>query len=330
MSDLAVPPKDYLSSILRTKAKRRKYFGFAMLAIALGLLFFEYPYIVTVLRGPQPIYPPALDQEFSSGHIGYYYLTLALDPGAATSTGYVAVTNTIDEATNQVESSTTDQEYFIAFLKDHFVILEGDVGVTPSGTFTGIVKPLTDDLRQNIADNFTDVSSTDILPYMLSNDPVLGLGSIWVVLAAIVLMLWAVWILFRSMTDPDGQKRNRLHEWLAAAGYANIEALSEDLVASMGRMDAKIGNHRLTDKFLYRENYFFFNLYPLSQLFWIYKKIIQQRMYFIPIRKYYQVILNFKPKKAVAIQGPEAQVEEWITRIAGLQPGARVGYELQK
>jgi hypothetical protein len=105
-----------------------------------------------------------------------------------------------------------------------------------------------------------------------------------------------------------------------------MDDFSDDFIKSAKAGVMKIGKYRLSDKFLSISTFFSFNVYPLSQMYWIYKKVINKRVNFVPVGKDYEIVMHFKPNKTVAIGESEEKVNQHLLILTALCPEAKFGY----
>ena len=324
---------NYLASIIRAKSKRRLYFSICLLIISIVIFASQSNYISNVLSGPRAIDPTTLENELLGGNIKDWNVSIPISADSVYGTGWVLVTSEVNESTNQVESTSTSKEYFGTLLGQHILVLEIGPGQTPSGNFQGIVKPIRDDLRQGLINDFNndpDLRSINagsrLLPYMLSDDSIFSMDAFAPVFIGIILFAWGAILFLRRIRDLE-DKKHYIYRTMKSAGYNSITELSDDLAGSMKQMDAKVGLYRLTTKFLFRERFFSFTIYPLSELFWAYKKVTsKKRSFSTKTSSYYSAILNFKPNKSVEIGGTEKQTNDCLLALAALRPGIKIGY----
>lgn len=326
-------PQSYLASVIRLKSKRRLYFASCLLTAAVIIFITQANYISNIFSGPRSVDSVTLENELMGGQVKDWNINLPLSSDSVYGTGWVLITNTVDENTNQVESTSTSKEYFGTLLGQHILVLENDPGQTPSGNFEGIIKPLRDDLKQGLINDFNSDPSLQnlnasgrLLPYMLSNDSIYSMDNFGYVLFAIILFAWGAILFSRRIIDMD-DKKHYIYRTMKAAGYESFDKLSEDFVASQKQMNAKIGAYYLTTKFLFRESFFSFRVYPLSELHWIYKKVTTKNRSFSKSQsKYYSAVLHFKPHEQIELGGNEKQVDDCLLALATLRPGVKIGY----
>jgi hypothetical protein len=324
---------NHLAAIIRAKSKRRLYFSICLLVISILIFISQTNYISNILSGPRAIDPTVLENEILSGNIKDWNISLAIDPNSVYGTGWVLVTSQVNENTNQVESSSTSKEYFGTILGQHIIVLENEPGQTPSGNFHGILKPVPDDLRQGLINDLNSDPDTQglnaearLLPYMLSDDSVFSMDAFGWVLAGIILFVWGAILFLRRIRDLD-DKKHYFYRTLRVAGYNNINEASTDFDVSAKAMNTKVGAYHLTTKFLFRESFFSFTIYPLSELYWIYKKVTSKRKSFSTKgASHYSAVLHFKPNKMVEVSGSETQINDYLLGLATLRPGIKVGY----
>lgn len=326
----SVSGSNYLSRIIHAKSNRRLYFGYLLLAIAAIIFIYQHNYISNLISGPRSISESALENELQSGNIKDLNISLNLAPNSVYQAGYTYVVQTIDQTTNKVEGETTDQEYYLTVIGQHVLVLEGAPNQIPSGNFEGVVMPLSSELHGNLVSDFNSVSklsglSGSILPYMLSNKGMTGLDAFWGFLFAIGLACWGGFLTFRRVTDREDRKHYAF-QIASTAGYPGMDNFSKDFIAANEAGIIKVGGYKLSSKFLSRENFFSFEVYPMSQMFWAYKKVVRKSVNFIPTGKDYEIVMHFRPNKTLSIKESEENVNQHLMLLVHLCPEAKFGY----
>ncbi len=142
---------------------------------------------------------------------------------------------------------------------------------------------------------------------------------------AIGLTCWGGFLVFRRITDRE-DKKHYAYQITSLAGYQNINDLSKDFIRTEKVGIVKIGSYKLNSDFLSREKFFSYEIYPMSQMFWAYKKIIRKSINFIPVGKDYEIVMHFKPDKVVSIKEPEKSTDRHLMLLIHLCPEAEFGY----
>ena len=321
---------DFLSKIIHAKSRRRLYFGYFLIAIAAIIFIYQHNYISNLISGPRSISETALESELVSGNVKDININLALSPDSVYQAGYTYVTQTLDKYTNKVESETTDQEYYLTIIGRHVLVLEGTPNQIPSGNFEGVVVPLSSELQGKLVADFNGVPELSglggsILPYMLSNKGMTGVDSFWGFLFGIALVCWGGFLTYRRATD-RADKKHYAFQIASAAGYPNMDNFSKDFIVANEAGIVKVGGYKLSSKFLSRENFFSFEVYPMSQMFWAYKKVVKKSVNFIPTGKDYEVVMHFRPNKTISIKESEENVNQHLMLLIHLCPEAKFGY----
>jgi hypothetical protein len=164
-----------------------------------------------------------------------------------------------------------------------------------------------------------------MLPFMLSNKGIMELDSFWWFLISVIIFCCSFIIFFRRITDLEDRKHS-IYRNFYLVGYQNMDDFSDDFIKSAKAGVMRIGKYRLSDKFLSISTFFSFNVYPLSQMYWIYKKVINKRVNFVPVGKDYEIVMHFKPNKTVAIGESEEKVNQHLLILTALCPEAKFGY----
>jgi hypothetical protein len=320
----------YIPTIIHKKSLRRLYFGYFLVILSVVIFLYNANYISNLISGPRLIDSSSLENEIINGDVKDINVSLQLLPNSVYQAGYTHITQTINQTTNQVESQTTDSEYYLTIIGKHVLVIEGVPNELPSGNFEGVVTPLSDELRNNLVADFNnspDLKGYDvlILPYILSNKGMMGLDAFWGFLFGLILFCWGGFIVFKRTLDLK-DKNNYIYQITSSSGYKNIDDLSDDFVHTEKTEMVKIGDYKLNNKFLFKESFFYFKIYPISQMYWAYKKITRHSVNLIPTGKSHEIVLNFKPKQAVLIKESEALVDQHLMLLIRLCPEAKFGY----
>lgn len=321
--------RDYLSTILYKKSLRRLYFGYFLLAISVIIFINLHNYIANLISGPRSIDAISLESELLSNNIKDLNINLELLPELVYKTGYTAITQTIDKYTHKVKNETTNQEYYLTILGQHILVLEGSPQKIPNNNFEGALLPLSTELQKKLSADFDmskeSASSNKILPYMLSNKGMTGLPAFWKFLFAIVLGCWGGKITYKQIIDRE-DKKNFIYQIPNLVGYQNMHDFSQDFIHANNTEFIKIGNYKLNSKFLFRDNFFSFEIYPMSKMFWAYKKITKKSVNFIPTGKDYEIVMHFKPNKILSIKESKKHINQRLIFLMHLCPEAKFGY----
>ena len=322
--------KSYIAEVIYAKSRRRLYFGYSLLALAAIIFTYQHNYIANLISGPRSMNGVSLENELLSGNVKDININLQLPPDSVYHAGYTHITQTINKNTNQVESETTDSEYYLTVIGRHVLVLEGMPNQLPSGNFEGVVVSLSTELQSKLAADFNNTPelkglSNSILPYALSNKGMTGLDAFWVFLFGIGLLCWGGFLTYRRTNDRE-DKKHYAYQIVSLAGYQSIDDLSNDFIQAEQAGTVEIGGYKLSNKFLFEDNFFSFKIYPLSQMYWAYKKVIKKSVNFIPTGKDYEIVMHFKPEQTVSIKELEESINQHLLLLIHLCPGAKFGY----
>lgn len=169
------------------------------------------------------------------------------------------------------------------------------------------------------------VISISIILYQYIMNGFLFLENFWS-LISLPFLIWGVWLIYKRKKDPMNLNNN-IYKLVNNSNYSNIYQLSEDFVKSYEYGIIDLGSYNLTNKFIFKDNNFSFELFILSDLHWIYKKITKHRVNFVPVGKTYCAVLNFKSGKCIEISGSEENVDKNLIILVTLCPWVKLGYE---
>src|SRR3989344_918834 len=322
--------ESYIAKIIHAKSRRRLYFGYFLLALATIILLYQYNYISNLISGPRSMSGITPENELLSGSIKDININLQLSPDSVYQAGYTHITQTINKNTNQVESETTDSEYYLTIIGRHVLVLEGAPNQMPNGNFEGVVDSLSSELQSKLTADFNGIPelaglSGSILPYVISNKGMVGLDAFWAFLFGIGLLCWGGFLTYKRMTD-RADKKHYAYQIASLVGYHSIDDFSNDFIEAKQAGIEKIGGYTLSNKFLFQDNFFSFKVYPLSQMYWAYKKVVKKSVNFIPTGKDYEVVMHFKPKQTVSIKESDESVNKHLMLLIQLCPEAKFGY----
>lgn len=327
--------ESYLAGIIRAKSIRRLYLGCFLIVVAIVIFLSESNYISNLISGPRWLDASTLENEMLNKDVKDLNVKIQLVPDSVYPAGYTHITQSINETTKAVESETTDSQYYLTFLGKHIVVLEGIPKTLPTGTFSGVVEPLYTNLQDKLIADFNKDPklaklTTLILPYQISSKGITSIDQFWTFMVGVGLLIWGGVVVIRRISDLD-DKQHYIYKIATTAGYSNIDDLSNDFVnikdsAEPHEQSKKIRGFFLNSKFLFADDFSSYTVYPLSQMYWAYKKIIRNSVYFIPTGKSYEIIMHFKPNQTVTVKESEENVNQYLFLIAQFCPTAKFGY----
>ena len=198
--------RSFISKLMSLEHKGYLLLGCTLIIVAFIVFISCHNYFSNVLSGSRTLTTEYLESEILSGKIKDVNVNFQLPASAVYQAGYTGITKTVNQNTNQVESETTDSEYYITIIGDHLLVLEGTQNQLPSGRFYGVVIPLRSDLQQQLEADFSgdpDLKnlSSSILPYMVSNKGMTAVDDFGSVVFGIIMLLLGAYTLFRNLKN---------------------------------------------------------------------------------------------------------------------------------
>lgn len=149
----------------------------------------------------------------------------------------------------------------------------------------------------------------------------LASGIVWL---ALILGAIGGYLIYKTR-DPE-DPYHHLYKCLGGTGYTGIRDLSRHFEELKNKTITSLGKYRLNTEFLWREKYFSIEIYPLSQMYWAYRKVVQHSINFIPTHKTYEIVMHFRPNKTLSIQEHDEDVTNDLLLLTRLCPNAHFGY----
>ncbi len=242
----------------------------------------------------------------------------------AFNTGMTQVTT---HTLNGVETSKeTSAYYYLLRVDDQPLLVKGKtIMTTPEGKLVPVPQDLANDLLTGPSGSRL---KTEMFPYMLeAAEPFRenGYKGIAVSLAA----LGCAFLLARRGLRRSGNPRTHpAVQWLESTGQveAAAAAAEDELRSSVMYKKQDI---TLTPNFVVRRSFFAFRIVPLDDLLWLYKQMIKQRVYFVPVGTTTQLQMIFRGKQTASMRVAAADADRLIQQIGARRPWAFYGYSLE-
>lgn len=314
----------------RTRRTTRNLFIANVLLVGaiVALVALNVRYLYNLASGPFTISREALLGISDVGERQEYYVTVNGDE--VLDTGAQEVTSSSRGGIKTGERVTA--RYVAMLLTDRLLLVKAPVSDTGT-TVTGALVPIPQNVQREIVDPIVqDEPRLDgvFLSYMLDAGDFRSMGYLGLAIGA-VLMLLALWNLTkaaRRATNPEAHPT-----YLALGAYGPVQAMVASVDAEAGSPSSTwVGKTLITPHWLVRTTLFGVDVIRAEDIVWIYKKVTQRRVYFVPAGKSHAAVLWNKQGKPAELMGNEEQVTNILATVARQVPWALVGYtaELDK
>jgi hypothetical protein len=305
------------------RATRNLLIANILLAGALAVIVaLNARYLYNVVRGPFDIDRAALLRLTDTEKRQEYYVNVKADE--VLDTGVQEVTSSTRNGVNTGERVTAN---FVALVVDARLLL-ARAPVSDTGTsVTGALVPIPQDVQREIIDDIiTSEPSLDgiFLPYMLDAGDFRTGGYIGLALCG-ALALLALWNLTRAVRRAVNPEAHPTYRALAVYGPGPSIIASVDGEVSNPAC-TKIAGAYITPHWLVQTSTFGVEVTRVDDLIWIYKKVTQRRVSFVPAGTTHAAVLWNRQGKSIEINGNELQVTDILMTVARQVPWIFVGY----
>ncbi len=243
-----------------------------------------------------------------------YYLTVTGDDAADTGYQLFEVSDS--------GSRTPKANYHALLVGDKFLLVKAPVDVEePQLTYTGSLVSIPNDTQRDvIADIERDFPrlKDQFLPYMLTTDDFKISGTIGLIVGGVVVLLCLYGLItwMRRRRDPKSHPIMR-----SLARYGDPEMVAEELQREYDRGMEKVGKLYLGQNWMYYQFGANFQVMKLSDLAWLYKKVVKQRGISTYLAFFYD-----KHGKHVSVSARQKNVDAMLEAVAQRAPWAIPGY----
>ena len=302
------------------ETSRRQFLAW-MATFAAGILFLlvNVRYIRNFVQGPYRVQESYLAQITDANKAPRYFVTVVGDKVA--DTGVQEVSS--DENTGPKADDPVTAGYYAFLTGAHVLIVKS--AAKPDISASGELKPIPSDLAIHLftGDDGQDFR-THTYPFYLDTEGFRYPGYWTNGIAVVFLILFVVygipaWTRWHDVEKHPVYKRVK-EQWGDVIG-ASVEAEREFRNGAVHRSSQTL----ITDKYVFESSFFTFNIFRFRDMIWAYKKVIQQKVNFIPAGKRYEVEMIFYGGKRL-FANKEAKVDQVLKYAASKAPWAVIGY----
>lgn len=243
-------------------------------------------------------------------------------------TGMQYLHYTYETGTDKIASTTVKADYHCLVLRDKFLVVETAPDVKMALTYSGILKPMPQDLKKAILEDDDDLSPEEfdelVLPFYLETQ-VKKTGSYVKLAVWTIVLLLALRNIFVFVVRTADRGRHPIYRNLASHGDPAIVA--DEIDDEMEKVDVReFKNLSLSKSWLIRKSFFGTYFIPFDDILWIYKSITRQRVNFIPVGKSYSLQICPRDRKCWTMSMKGKDVNTALAIIGEKAPKAFVGY----
>lgn len=216
-------------------------------------------------------------------------------------------------------------EFFVAEIGDRLMLVNGLPGQT--SLLEGTLAPLDAEAMSRLLDKPEARSQIGprFLPQMMDTHDYAGSANIWLPLGGMLALFAAVWGGMGLMRWQQPEK-HPVAKKLQTLGEPDkvSRAVERDMA---GAAKLKVGDTTLTPRFAVKHPLLKLEVQALSELLWVYKKVIQKKLYYvIPAGKSYTLCLRFADGASMDLAGKEAAVDGALAFLLEHAPWAVFGH----
>jgi uncharacterized protein DUF6709 len=188
--------------------------------------------------------------------------------------------------------------------------------------FTGVLAPMPIDLTANLQRDLPKLQTRGaIMPVIL--DTVEYKDEIWLALILGVMLLIGLWNLKKWMARAADPAESPIIQALQNRGGLMA---AQQIDSEMSQSKSSVGKAIFTQSWVLVPYTFGMHVMHFDDVVWVYKKVIQRRVNFIPVGKSYAAVLHSTMGKTVEVMDKEAKVNELLTAITAKAPWAISGF----
>jgi hypothetical protein len=314
--------------IWRHIVKGNKNIRFKHLLFLLGILLLagsQYRYFRNCFLGPQKITDQELIKLKSASEIDRDYITFTSSKAVDTGFSQVSVSK-------RSKTETTTGKYALAKVGDEKAIL---VETKPENNlnnpiFTGSITGISTDIQAQVIDKILTEApdlKERILPVMIDTGDY-NAAAYFLLPALLGGLGYCGWKIFSAQSKIQNPRQHSLYKSLGDADNADIKVNSIDReFRNTYNLEAMAENTTYTTPswFMYASRYNL-QLTELDKLMWIYAKVTQHSVNFIPTGKSHEIVLHDRSGQIQIVKLPERLISSSIETILNNAPWAVVGY----
>ncbi len=314
--------------IWRHIVKSNKNIRFKHLLWLLGVLAlagWQYRYIRNCFLGPQKIEAQELIKLKSAGQLDRDYVTFTSTTAVDTGFNKVSVSK-------RSNTETTTDKYALAKVGDEKAILIETKPETDlkNLTFTGSISEIPEDIQTKIIDKILAEAPSlkeRMLPVMLETSDY-NTAAYFLVPGFLVGLGYCGWRIFSAQSQIKNPRQHPVYKSLGDASNADIKVNSIDReFHNTYNLEAMEENttYITPSWFMYASKYNL-QLTELDKLMWVYAKVTQHSVNFIPTGKSHEMVMHDRSGQMQVVKMKESDISSSIDSVITNAPWAAVGY----
>ena len=313
--------ESWIAQMCKRRARRQVFAWVLTLFAGIIFVFCNSRYVRNFVEGPYNLLPNELAQITDADTTPRYFVSVVGEK--ILDTGIQEVTTTTRNGVK--EGSHASAEYYAFVMGDRFLIVKS--ASKPPEKISGELIPFPSDLSSQL---FSGADGRELqnqsYPFYLEPEGFRYPGY-WAIGIA-----WVLFGLFWKFGRPawthlqDINKHflvKRVEQWGDSIGVS-IEVQRELSNSLLFKSNGIL----ITNNYVVRRHFFTFNILRFDDLLWIYKKVTQRSVNFIPTGKSFDAIMIFYGGSET-FSGNEARVGEVLTLASSRAPWAVVGYSAE-
>ena len=281
-----------------------------ILVVAATLMLSQHRTISGYLRGGEKTEPAALASTPPIENT-----VVALDSDNVMATGYQMVKH-------ESGKDTVEYEYLAMKAGDRLLIVKSEPG-QHGPHFEGALAPLPHDISSALMKEIkSERTRQALMPVMLDTIEYKSDGRLLLIFGvpSILLAAWNLKKWMQRAADPETSPI--VTQLQHRGGMMACQQIDSEVAQSSG----KLGKAILTKSWVIAPHTFGASIMHLDDVVWVYKKVTQHRVNFIPTGKTYAAILCASTGRMVQIDDKQEKIDQLLVTIAGKAPWAIAGF----
>jgi hypothetical protein len=314
--------------IWRHIAKSNKNIRFKHLLWLLGILVlagWQYRYFRNCFLGPQKITAQELIKLKSASELDRDYVTFTSTTAVDTGFSQVSVSK-------KSNTETTTEKYALAKVGDEKAILietkpENDL---KNLTFTGSVAEISTDIQTKIIDKILEEAPSlkeRMLPVMLETSDY-RTAAYFLLPALLGGLGYCGWRIFSAQSKITNPRLHPLYKSLGDASNADIKvnSIDQEFRRTYNLEAMEENTTYVTPSWFMHSSKYNLQLTELDKLMWIYAKVTQHSVNFIPTGKSHEIVMHDRSGQVQIVKLKENDLSSSMDSIVTNAPWAMVGY----
>ncbi len=321
-------PEGFIQSHIKRTNRNFILTNIIILAVTVLIAAGSHRYLYNFFNGPFETDLETISSMANPSNSLKYYFSIKGEKSYQT--GLQHIVKRYDKYTKKVKSETIESDYLYLQLKKKLLVIKvphGREGTQFSGTLEIMPSDVEHELK-NIEKEDNNRPEADfkkhVLPVMMDASDFKLAGYIGIAVCSILILI-ALFNIIRFIKRSQDHKLHPIYKSLSKFG--NPEILISNINNELKlKAETQAGKLILTDSWLFIPTVYTLKPALLNYVVWVYKKITQRRVNFIPTGKTFSIVIYLKDKSELSAQMNEGLVNQAIVQIQAKIPWVIAGY----